>query len=177
MPLVPLMSSMRHAKKWLLRTPGKRACAPPLSACSPVHVLVAEGHEGDDNESLQDSAAAPSPSPPIARSSRLARTSPSNAFGSFDSPSDADVLWEEWAAGGGGGGPLPAVSERQSEDASCRNEPTSAVTRSLTADALALQDAASASESSQSNIADSCLPPISPPVSGRSAQLASGAGS
>jgi hypothetical protein len=69
MPLVPLTSSMRHAKKWLLRTPGKRACAPPLSACSPVHVLGAEGHEGDDNESLQDSAAAPSPSPPIAHSS------------------------------------------------------------------------------------------------------------
>lgn len=83
---------------------------------------------------LQDSAAIASPPPSVGRSSsRLGRASPSDAHRSFDSPSEPDVRWEEWAPGSGAAprGPLSAVSERRSED--------TAFTHSLTADGLALQ--------------------------------------
>ena len=172
-PLAPLASSMRKTKDWLLRThasPQKRQSSPPVAVTGP-RFRGTEGLDGEDNESLGGASGTGGSALSRARVSggRLTHVSPGAAASDAGSFRGADLDGFDvggrdgvrWGDGWGDlaratpAAPLSAVSERLSEDGSMTGHNAAGVPRpgssgglSLTAQAVALQDAVNAGEAS-----------------------------
>ena len=167
-PLAPLASSMRKTKDWLLRahSPHKQQQpSPPIAVAGP-RFRGTEGFDGEDNESLGGASGTGGSALNRARVSggRLTLVSPrepSDAgsmraadLDGFDVGGRDSVRWDGWGdLTRVTPAPLSAVSERLSEDGSVSGRaggprPGSSGGLSLTAQAVALQDAVNAGEAS-----------------------------
>ena len=166
-PLGPIASSMRKTKDWLLRSnsPARKQqqSSPPVAVTGP-RFRGTEGLDGEDNESLGGASGtgASALSRAAVSGGRLTHISPGGVSDAgsmrgadlegFDVGS-RDVRWDGWGdLSRVTPAPLSAVSERLSEDGSTAGgpppRPGSSGGLSLTAQAVALQDAVNAGEAS-----------------------------
>jgi len=169
-PLAPIASSMRKTKDWLLRggSPGAGArrqqpSTPPVAVTGGPRFRGTEGLDGEDNESLGGASGtgASALSHTAVSGGRLVSPGGMSDAGSVPRGADLegfdvgsrDVRWDGWGnLSRVTPAPLSAVSERMSEDGSVAGyappRPGSSGGLSLTAQAVALQDAVNAGEAS-----------------------------